>query len=53
MAQVDLAEEKSARIVVDKGTCLRAMRGNGATLLLDGLLIDADPEPATDRINLS
>ena len=33
--------------------CLRAVRGNGAALLFDGLAIDADPEPATDRINLS
>ncbi|HWY81497.1 MAG TPA: hypothetical protein VNY10_06095 [Roseiarcus sp.] len=33
--------------------CLRAVRGNGAALLFVRLVIDADPEPATDRINLS
>ena len=53
MGQVDLAEEKSARIVVDKSRCLRAVRGNGATLLFLSLVIDADSEPATDRINFS
>ena len=47
MGQVDLAEEKSGRIVVDEGTCLRAVRGNGASLLFLGLAIDADPEAAT------
>ena len=53
MGQVDLAEEKSARIVVDESRCLRAVRGNGAALLFQSLVIDADPEPATDRINFS
>jgi hypothetical protein len=53
MGQVDLAEEKSARIVVDKSRCLRVVRGNGATLLFLSLVIDADSEPATDRINFS
>ena len=53
MGQVDLAEEKSAGIVVDERRCLRAVRGDGATLLLHRLVIDADPEPATDWINLS
>ena len=31
--------------------CLRAVRGNGATLLFESLVIDLDPEPTTDRIN--
>ena len=53
MGQVDLAEEKSAGIVVDESRCLRAVRGNGATLFLHGLIIDADLELATDGINLS
>ena len=53
MGQVDLAEEKSARIVVDERRRLRAVRGNGAALLLHRLVIDADPEPTADRINLS
>ena len=44
MGQVDLAEEKSAGIVVDESGCLRAVRGNGAAFLLDGLMIDADSE---------
>jgi hypothetical protein len=52
MGQVDLAEEKSAGIVVDESACLRAVRGNGASLLFPGLAIDADPEPAMNRINL-
>jgi hypothetical protein len=52
MGQVDLAEEKSGRIVVDQMGCLRAMRGNGAALLFLVLVINADPEPATNRINL-
>ena len=32
--------------------CLRTVRGNGAALLFLGLVIDADSEPATNRINL-
>ena len=36
-----------------RSRCLRAVRGNGAALLFQSLVIDADPEPATDRINLS
>ena len=32
---------------------LRAVRGNGAALFFERLVIDADPEPAADRINLS
>ena len=51
MGQVDLAEEKSAGIVVDESRCLRAVRGDGETLPLHRLVIDADPKPAT--INLS
>jgi hypothetical protein len=42
MGQVDLAEEQSAGIVVDESRCLRAVRGNGATLFLHGLIIGAD-----------
>ena len=53
MGQVDLAEEKSAGIVVDETSCLRAVRGDGAALLLHRLMIDADPETASDWINLS
>jgi len=53
MRQVDLAEEKSAGIVVDESACLRAVCGNGASLLFLGLAIDADPEAAMHRINLS
>ena len=52
MRQVDLAEEKSAGIVVDESACLRAVRGNGASLLVPGLAVDADPEAAMNRINL-
>jgi hypothetical protein len=52
MRQVDLAEEKSTGIVVDESACLRAVRGNGAALLFVRLVIDADPEPAMNRINL-
>jgi hypothetical protein len=33
--------------------CLRAVRGNGAALLFVRLVIDADPEAAMNRINLS
>jgi hypothetical protein len=51
--EVDLAEEKSAGIVVDETSCLRAVRGDGAALLLNRLVIDADPETASDWINLS
>ena len=51
MGQVDLAEEKSAGIVVDESACLRAVRGNGASLLFLGVAIDADPEAAADGIN--
>ena len=36
-----------------RARCLRAVRGNGAALLFHGLAIDADPEPASDRINFS
>ena len=53
MREVDLAEEKSAGIVVDESRCLRAVRGNGAALLLHRLVIDVDPETASDWINLS
>ena len=50
---VDLAKEKSPGIVVDESRCLRAVCGNCATLPLHGLIIDADPESATHRINVS
>ena len=36
-----------------RASCLRAVRGDGAALLLHRLVIDADPEPASDWINLS
>jgi hypothetical protein len=51
--QVALGEAKSVRIIVDEIRCLRAVRGNGATLLFLSLVIDADSEPATERINFS
>jgi hypothetical protein len=50
--EVDLAEEKSAGIVIDETSCLRPVCGNGAALLLHRLVIDTDPEPATDRVNV-
>ena len=53
MGQVDLAKEKGPGIVVDESRCLRAVRGDGETLPLHRLVIDADPKPATNRINLS
>jgi hypothetical protein len=46
MGQVDLAQEKSAGIVVDESTCLRSVCGNGATLLFEDLAIKGDPESA-------
>jgi hypothetical protein len=51
-SQIDLAEKKSAGIVVDELRCLRAVRRNGAALLVERLLINLDPKP-TNRINLS
>ena len=45
-------EKKSGRIVVDKIGCLRAVRGNGAALPFERLLIEADPEAAANRTNL-
>ena len=53
MGQVDLTEQKSGRIVDDQMGCLRTVRGDSAALLFLSLVIDADPEPAMDRINLS
>ena len=52
MGQVDLAEEKSAGIVVDE----RQLSASGARqwrgAFLHRLVFDADPEPASDWINL-
>jgi hypothetical protein len=45
MGEVDLAEEKSAGIVVDERRGLRPVRGKRAALLLHRLVIGADPEP--------
>ena len=52
-SQADLAELKSVRIVIDQISCLRAVRGNSEALLFESLVIDADPESATDWINFS
>src|SRR6202012_5636473 len=52
MRPVDLAEEKSAGIVVDEIACLRSMRGNGTSLLFESILINEDPESTANRLNL-
>ena len=50
-AQLALGESKSGRIVVNEIACLRAVRGNRATLFFESRVIEADPEP-TERVNL-